>query len=53
MDWLKFAFQLVFSLAVIVFCLAVVMTFLLLVKLLFMFFGDFDFLGINFSPVIR
>jgi len=48
--WLEIAFKFVFSLAVIIFCLAVVLSFLLIIKIIFLFNPDFIFLGIHFSP---
>jgi len=48
--WLEVAFKIVFFLSIIVFCLAIILTFLLFIKFLFLFNPTLTFMGINFSP---
>jgi len=48
----ELAFKIVFILAVIGFCLIIIAFFLLLVKFSFIFFPEFNLMGIHFSPEI-
>ena len=45
-------FKLVFAIAVLIFCLVVVGIFLLIIKILFIFYPDINFMGIIFTPAI-
>lgn len=49
-DPFEVAFKVIFVTAIIVFCLSIVGMFLLIIKLIFLFGGDFIFFGIHFSP---
>ncbi len=47
---MEIAFKIVFFLAVITFCLAIVGVFLLIVKIIFLFMPSFVLMGIKFAP---
>lgn len=49
---MEIAFKIVFFLAILLFCVAIVGIFLLIVKLMFLFMPSFDLMGIRFSPAV-
>jgi hypothetical protein len=51
-DGVELAFKIVFFIAVLVFCLAIVGVFLLIVKIIFLFMPNFVLMGIKFAPAV-
>jgi hypothetical protein len=51
-DGVEIAFKIVFFLAILIFCIAIVGVFLLIVKIIFLFMPSFVLMGIKLSPAV-